>query len=100
MLNAKTFALEKVVTACERAITAICVSPHDHNLITIASIGGDVSLWKAEEEIMCSRLALQPNSQMLLEWDPHSPDHCVIVINNPHVSILYWYGLYGMTKHC
>jgi WD40 repeat protein len=90
VLNAKTFVVEKVISACERTITSMCVSPHDNNLLCVASLAGDVSLWRMEEENTISRFTLQANAHMILEWDPHSPDHCAIVINHPYVRILYW----------
>ena len=49
VLNAATYAVEKILKVTERSLTAFCVSPHDENLLVTIGIDGRILLWNVNE---------------------------------------------------
>jgi len=65
----KDMTLQKMIAAHERAISAICWSPVDTNLLASCSISGKVAIWdlESEEERFVSKVDSAPQ---LMDWAP------------------------------
>lgn len=90
ILNAQTFIVEKIIAVAEQTITSIVVSPHNNNLLIAAGCDGFLSLWMLKEEQLVCRVSVQANAGFLLAWDPFSPDHCAVLMNQPTMRLVYW----------
>lgn len=91
ILNANTFVLEKVMAISDRAITSFCISPHDDDLLIVASIDGFIRLWSIkDEELITTVNTGLVNSKSIVCWSLHSPDHCAVIASEPHLRIISW----------
>lgn len=90
ILNAVSFMVEKIIAVAERTIASIAVSPHNHDLLIATGCDGHLSLWKLSDEELICRVSVQANTGFLLAWDPFSPDHCAVLMNQPNLRLLYW----------
>jgi WD40 repeat protein len=90
ILNAQSFIIEKIIAVTERTVASIAVSPHNHNLLIATGCDGCLSFWKLSEEELICRVSVQANTGFLLAWDPFSPDHCAVLMNQPIMRLLYW----------
>lgn len=91
VLNVKTFVLEKVLGVTDKQICSIAISPIDPNLIAISSINGLVTVWKIDEEIKEKQLnTMMANANIIVLWDPHTPEHVAILIAGKGFRLLYW----------
>ena len=88
VIDAETFLIEKIISKNLRVIVNITISPHDENYMIIAASNGSICLWDLKEESVIYELALQHRSSAY--WDPFSPTHCGIFLNEPNPRFLYW----------
>lgn len=77
--------LHKMFAAHERAISSICWSPEDTNLLASCSVNGRVAIWdlEAEEERFATKLA---EMLTLMDWAP-SGDKIVLMLENGDVRL-------------
>jgi WD40 repeat protein len=86
--NSKTFALEKVLSMNQRAITSISVSPHDDDLLAVSGLDGSLSLWKINEEKVIAKVSM--SGSVTLTWNPFSVNHIAVLSNNPNFKFYHW----------
>lgn len=78
----RDMSLQKMIAAHERAITAICWSPEDNNLLASCSVSGRVAIWdlENEEERYAAKVESPP---MLMDW---FGDRIVMALDNGDIK--------------
>ena len=90
ILNAKTFVTEKILSYNERVITAIALSPHDSNMLSMCGCDGKICCWNINDEEIISTAYIATDKMLLLEWFPDDSDYCAIITNEPLARLLQW----------
>ena len=95
VVDAKTYAIEKVITLAEKLIFSIAVSPHDPNRVCSISADGSLLCWNISEERVTHRNNLSANLPTILAWDPLNPETCAVVVgrNQSAYSVYLWFDL-------
>jgi WD40 repeat protein len=88
VLNAATFVLEKIISLNHKAITSICISPHDNNLMLVSSMDGHVCLWNVADEEILAKIQLPGGASVL--WDPFSKAKCGLISNESYLKMYTW----------
>lgn len=82
--------LQKMIAAHERAISAICWSPEDSNLLASCSLGSRIAIWdlENEEEKFATKITEVP---VLLDW-ASSGDKIVFATENGNIMVWDYKG--------
>lgn len=81
----KDMSLQKMIAAHERAITAICWSPDDSNLLASCSVSGRVAIWDLDnEEERCGTKVDSP--PMLMDWAP-AGDRIALALDSGEIRL-------------
>jgi len=111
VLDAETFALEKVMPVADRTIIGIAVNPSRPMELMSIALDGYLNLWNMQDEECLYRVCLEPSAQQgetqraayvspskwtnspnyLLAWDPFNADQCVVVITEAvSIRVVEW----------
>ncbi|CAE8588805.1 unnamed protein product, partial [Polarella glacialis] len=87
--------LHKMIAAHERAISAICWSPEDSNLLASCSVGSRIAIWdiENEEELHAVKITDVP---LLMDW-ASSGDKVAFATDTGHI-MLWEYKVQKQTK--
>lgn len=89
-MNPITFNIEKIISTQTRGVISLSVSPHDDNLVACSGVDGMLCVWNLSTE-SCILKVTHPGD--ILAWDPHNPNNCALIVNNPKIQLFSWYLL-------
>lgn len=77
VLNAKTFAVEKILSSNQRAITCLALSPVHSNLLAVSSQDNSVTVWDIDDEAIVSRSTM--TCATFASWDYASAEYVTLL---------------------
>ena len=87
VLNARTYALERIISCQARAIASLSVNSYDMNLVACSGYDGTVCVWDISTEEVVVKSAHPCNA---VAWDPHNKNMCALLSNNPKMTLHIW----------
>jgi WD40 repeat protein len=87
VLNAKTYAMERIISCQARSIVSLSVNSYDMDLVACSGVDGTVCVWNISSEEVVVKCAHPCNS---LAWDPHDKNKCALLSNYPKLTLHIW----------
>ena len=87
VINAKSYATERIISCQARSIISLSVNPFNMNLVACLGVDGTVCVWDISTEEVMIKCAHPCNA---LAWDPHNQYQCALVSNYPKLTLHVW----------
>lgn len=95
VLNAKTYAMERIISCQARAIISLSVNSFDMDQVACSGVDGTVCVWNISTEEVVAKCV---HPCISVEWDPHNKNMCALLSNNPKLTLHMWDTLSEVSK--
>ena len=86
VINARTFAFEKIIALSDQNLMAIAINPHDSNRMLCVCKKGNLTHWNLATGLPISTYLVKGECRYVLEWDPFNSDLCLLGFQSPDLQ--------------